>query len=140
MRARVAAGNAEAHARFLHLGGKLEIGVVIVIVGARHIQDAGEDDGNVLGLQVEQLLVLLGVDLDRIIVASFDDTAALAVPGVEMVRQIPSGIAVYATGTYAAMKGREALVIKWDDSAAELRSSAEGPEPERWRSPHVANA
>lgn len=59
------------------------------------------------------------------VVASFDDKAALAVPGVEMVRQIPSGIAVYATGTYAAMKGREALVINWDDSKAELRSSAE---------------
>ncbi len=59
------------------------------------------------------------------VVESFDDAAALAVPGVEMVRQIPGGIAVYATGTYAAMKGREALVITWDDSAAEVRSSAE---------------
>lgn len=59
------------------------------------------------------------------VVTSYDDSAALAVPGVEMVRQIPSGIAVYATGTYAAMKGREALVVQWDDSAAEVRSSAE---------------
>ncbi|MDZ4309526.1 MAG: molybdopterin cofactor-binding domain-containing protein [Cypionkella sp.] len=59
------------------------------------------------------------------VVASFDDKAALAVPGVEMVRQIPSGIAVYATATYAAMKGREALSITWDDSKSETRSSAE---------------
>ena len=57
-------------------------------------------------------------------VATVDDTAALAVPGVEMVRQIPSGVAVYATGTFAALKGRDALQITWDDSAAETRSSA----------------
>ncbi|MDB6180718.1 xanthine dehydrogenase family protein molybdopterin-binding subunit [Paracoccus fistulariae] len=58
-------------------------------------------------------------------VASFDDSAALQVSGVEMVRQIPSGVAVYATNTYAAMKGRDALSVEWDDSAAETRSSAE---------------
>lgn len=56
-------------------------------------------------------------------VKSFDDKAALAVKGVEMVRQIPSGIAVYATNTYAAMKGREALVVDWDDSEAETRGT-----------------
>ncbi len=59
------------------------------------------------------------------VVASYDDTAALAVPGVEMVRQIPSGVAVYAKNTFAAMKGRDALSITWDDQAAETRSSAE---------------
>lgn len=59
------------------------------------------------------------------VVASFDDKAALAVPGVEMVRQISSGVAVYATGTFAAMKGREALSITWDESKAETRSSVE---------------
>ncbi len=58
-------------------------------------------------------------------VASFDDKAALAVQGVEMVRQIPSGVAVYATNTFAAMKGRAALSIEWDDSEAETRSSDE---------------
>ncbi|MFC3181381.1 xanthine dehydrogenase family protein molybdopterin-binding subunit [Cypionkella sinensis] len=58
-------------------------------------------------------------------VASLDDKAALAVPGVEMVRQISSGVAVYATSTFAAMKGRDALSITWDDSKAETRSSAE---------------
>ena len=57
------------------------------------------------------------------VVAGFDDTEALAVPGVEMVREIPSGIAVYAKNTWAAMKGREALVIDWDESKAETRSS-----------------
>lgn len=57
--------------------------------------------------------------------ADVDDTAALAVKGVEMVRRIPSGVAVYATNTYAALKGRDALKLDWDDSAAETRSSAQ---------------
>ncbi|MGA0614992.1 molybdopterin cofactor-binding domain-containing protein [Paracoccus sp. KR1-242] len=56
-------------------------------------------------------------------VASFDDKAALAVPGVELVRQIPTGVAVYARNTFAAMKGRDALVVEWDDSAAETRGT-----------------
>ena len=58
-------------------------------------------------------------------VASLDDKAALAIPGVELVRQISSGVAVYATSTFAAMKGRDALSITWDDSKAETRSSSE---------------
>lgn len=59
-------------------------------------------------------------------VASHDATAALEVPGVERVVVIdpppqPSefqplgGVAVIATNTWAAMRGREALVIEWDN-------------------------
>jgi isoquinoline 1-oxidoreductase subunit beta len=58
-------------------------------------------------------------------VARYDDSAALAVPGVAAVRQISHGVAVYAGSTIAALKGREALEIEWDDSAAETRSSEE---------------
>lgn len=57
------------------------------------------------------------------VVKSYDDSAALAIKGVDMVRQISNGIAVYARNTYAAMMGRDALVIEWDDAAAEKRSS-----------------
>ncbi|PTE23119.1 twin-arginine translocation pathway signal protein [Cereibacter changlensis JA139] len=56
---------------------------------------------------------------------SVDDAAALQVKGVEMVREISSGVAVYATGTFAALKGRDALVLEWDESGAETRSSAQ---------------
>ena len=56
-------------------------------------------------------------------VASYDDSAAKEVPGVTAVRQIPQGIAVYAGSTAAAIKGRDALEIEWDESAAETRSS-----------------
>ncbi|MBP0483903.1 xanthine dehydrogenase family protein molybdopterin-binding subunit [Sagittula salina] len=56
-------------------------------------------------------------------VASFDATAALEVPGVEAVHQVSQGVAVYASSTYAAVKGRHALKVEWDESGAETRSS-----------------
>jgi len=56
-------------------------------------------------------------------VKSFDDSAAKAVPGVVKVVQIPTGVAVVATGFWAAKKGRDALKVTWDDSKAELRGS-----------------
>lgn len=56
-------------------------------------------------------------------VASFDDKAARAVAGVVDVKQISNGVAVYGRNTYAALKGRKALKVTWNDSAAEKRSS-----------------
>ena len=56
---------------------------------------------------------------------SFDATKAKAVKGVVDVFQIPTGVAVVATGTYAARKGRDALTLTWDDEKAEKRSSEE---------------
>ena len=50
-------------------------------------------------------------------VASFDATKAKAVPGVKTVVQISSGIAVVADNTWAAMQGRRALDVKWDEGA-----------------------
>lgn len=58
--------------------------------------------------------------------ASYDAAAAMKVPGVEKVVELPGtpapakfnplgGIAVVATSTWAALKGREALKITWDD-------------------------
>jgi isoquinoline 1-oxidoreductase beta subunit len=59
------------------------------------------------------------------VVRSFDPTAALAVPGVVKVVQVPRGIAVVAKSFWAAKQGRDALVIDWDDTNAEKRSSTE---------------
>lgn len=61
-------------------------------------------------------------------VRSVDDSAALATPGVERVVRIPDtglhggfwpvgGVAVVADNTWAAIRGREALKIEWEDSA-----------------------
>ncbi|MBF4212701.1 xanthine dehydrogenase family protein molybdopterin-binding subunit, partial [Pseudomonas donghuensis] len=59
-------------------------------------------------------------------VKSFDASAAMKVPGVIKVLQVESrplpsefqplgGVAVVASNTWAAIKGREALKIEWDD-------------------------
>ncbi|RQS72605.1 xanthine dehydrogenase family protein molybdopterin-binding subunit [Burkholderia sp. Bp8963] len=58
-------------------------------------------------------------------VKSFDATAAKAVPGVVSVVQVPRGVAVVATGFWAAKQGRDALKVEWDETGAEKRSSAE---------------
>ncbi|HEX4933281.1 MAG TPA: molybdopterin cofactor-binding domain-containing protein, partial [Gemmatimonadaceae bacterium] len=61
-------------------------------------------------------------------VVSVDDRAALEVPGVEKVLRLPEGpmpgaffplggVAVVARNTWAAMKGRDALKVTWDDGA-----------------------
>jgi isoquinoline 1-oxidoreductase beta subunit len=47
---------------------------------------------------------------------SFDATAARKVKGVTDVVQVPEGVAVVAHGTWAAMQGRQALKVKWDES------------------------
>jgi isoquinoline 1-oxidoreductase beta subunit len=57
-------------------------------------------------------------------VARFDATNARAIPGVTHVVQIPQGIAVMASNTWAAMEGRRALEIEWDEGANASLSSA----------------
>ncbi|MEX0735195.1 MAG: molybdopterin cofactor-binding domain-containing protein [Steroidobacteraceae bacterium] len=56
-------------------------------------------------------------------VASVDGTQARAVPGVVDIKQVPSGVAVYARTTWPAIRARELLKITWDESAAEKRGS-----------------
>jgi isoquinoline 1-oxidoreductase beta subunit len=48
-------------------------------------------------------------------VKSFDAKKALAIKGVKQVIEIPSGVAVVADSTYAALQGREVLAITWDE-------------------------
>ncbi len=56
-------------------------------------------------------------------VRSFDPTAARAVPGVVDVVQISTGVAVVAKSFPAALRGRKALDIEWDESKAEQRGT-----------------
>ncbi|HEX4553860.1 MAG TPA: xanthine dehydrogenase family protein molybdopterin-binding subunit [Xanthobacteraceae bacterium] len=58
-------------------------------------------------------------------VASFDASAALAVPGVVDVKRVPTGVAVYAKGFWPAKTGRDRLKIEWDNSKAESRGTAQ---------------
>ena len=55
---------------------------------------------------------------------SFDDSAALKVTGVKKVVQVKSSVAVLATSTWAAIKGRAALKINWED-ASKLESTTD---------------
>jgi len=55
----------------------------------------------------------------------FDAGAAKAVKGVSDVVMVPQGVAVLATTTHAAIKGRDALKVEWDESGAETRSTAD---------------
>jgi isoquinoline 1-oxidoreductase beta subunit len=76
-------------------------------------------------------------------VASFDATKAKAVPGVREVFQFETsgrgasttgGVAVVADNSWAAMQGRKALEVKWDEGPAATESS------EELRNQFVANA
>ncbi|MFI5162965.1 MAG: molybdopterin cofactor-binding domain-containing protein [Sphingobacteriales bacterium] len=66
-------------------------------------------------------------------VKSFDDSAALKVPGVKRVFKIQmlvfsttrDGVVVIADSTWAAMQGRKALRVEWDDSGFEHVNSAD---------------
>lgn len=52
------------------------------------------------------------------VVKSVNDKAAKAVSGVVGVVTIPQGVAVIARDTWTAIKGREALLVEWDESQA----------------------
>ena len=48
-------------------------------------------------------------------VKTFDDAAARAIPGVVKAKAISAGVVVLATDYWTAKKGRDALVIEWDE-------------------------
>jgi isoquinoline 1-oxidoreductase beta subunit len=64
-----------------------------------------------------------------------DDSAARAIPGVVDVKEIPTGIAVYGSNTFAAKRGRDALVIDWEDGPNKAFSTAS----QRKQYQHLAN-
>ena len=84
-----------------------------------------------IDVQVEGMLIGLVARSPTIggTLASFDDSAARQVPGVRQVVKIPSGVAVLADHFWAALKGRDALVVQWNDgpnagvSTSSLQSS-----------------
>ena len=53
-----------------------------------------------------------------------NDSAALKIEGVKKVVKIKNAVAVLATSTWAAKKGRDALVIQWNANE-KLENSAE---------------
>ncbi|MDX0366122.1 molybdopterin-dependent oxidoreductase [Sinorhizobium meliloti] len=58
-------------------------------------------------------------------VKSFDAAAARAIKGVVDVVETPRGIAVVGEHMWAAIKGREAVTVEWDETGAEKRGTPE---------------
>lgn len=58
-------------------------------------------------------------------VKNVDASETKTVKGVTGVVQIPTGVAVLATNTWSAIKGRDALKVEWDNSNAFAMSSAD---------------
>ncbi|HEY7745136.1 MAG TPA: xanthine dehydrogenase family protein molybdopterin-binding subunit [Desulfuromonadales bacterium] len=56
-------------------------------------------------------------------VKSVQAEKARATPGVRVVAEVPTGVAVAADDFWTALKGREALAIEWDEGAGALLSS-----------------
>ena len=72
------------------------------------------NDGNVKELKGMHYAVIARPPAYGAKPVSFDQKAAEQVKGVVKVMQIPMGIAVCATSTEAALKGKDALKVQWD--------------------------
>ena len=68
---------------------------------------------------VARLPEVFGAELE-----GFDAAPAMAIPGVVQVVPIPRGVAVAATSTWAAMRGAEALVMRWKATPDDALDSA----------------
>lgn len=91
------------------------------ILGQRkaRLDTAGKTNGSAkFGIDVNLPGMLVAVmaraPLPGVKVAKVDDAAAKAVKGVKQVITLPSGVAVLASGYWAAKKGRDALKVDWD--------------------------
>jgi isoquinoline 1-oxidoreductase beta subunit len=101
-----------------------------VLIGTElpKLDTAGKTDGSAvftIDVLADDMLVAMVAHPEHFgaTLATFDDTAARAVPGVVDVQPVSQGVAVYAENTFAALKGRAALAIEWNLDAAETRSS-----------------
>src|SRR5207248_239497 len=58
-------------------------------------------------------------------VKSVDAGAVTGIAGVRHVVQVPNGVAVVATNFWTAKKGRDALVVQWNDQTGFKYSSSD---------------
>ena len=98
--------------------GRLRVDSVPKILGATHFT---------IDVSVPGMLTAVVLHPPRFgaKVASVDDREALAEPGVVAVVPIDEGLAVVGETVADAQRGLRALVVDWDNSDAERRSSAE---------------
>jgi isoquinoline 1-oxidoreductase beta subunit len=98
--------------------GRLRVDAVPKILGATHYT---------IDIKVPGMLTAVVLHPPRFgaTVAKVDGQAALAEAGVTAVVPIDEGVAVVAESFGDAQRGLRALVVEWDDTNAERRSSAE---------------
>ncbi|MDG1276315.1 MAG: molybdopterin-dependent oxidoreductase [Algoriphagus sp.] len=120
------------------------IGTDVAIYDARAIVTGQAKFGADIDLPNMQIAVIARSPVVGAKIVSYDDKSAMAVPGVSQVVKIEGagippgldkpleGLAVVASNTWAAKKGRDALVIEWDlgpnqtySSAAQLKDMAQ---------------
>jgi len=88
--------------------------------GARRIDAGAKTNGEArFGMDVQFPGLLTAVVAHAPVfggkVRSYDDSKAMAVPGVRQVVKIPTGVAVIADHFWAAQQGRKALKVSWDE-------------------------
>jgi isoquinoline 1-oxidoreductase subunit beta len=120
------------------------IGTDVAIYDARAIVTGQAKYGADVDLPTMQIAVIARSPVVGAKILSYDDKAAMAVAGVSQVVKIEGagippgldkpleGLAVIASNTWAAKKGRDSLVIEWDlgpnqtySSAAQLKEMAQ---------------
>ena len=120
------------------------IGTDVAIYDARAIVTGQAKFGADVDLPNMQIAVIARSPVVGAKILSYDDKSAMSIPGVSQVVKIEGagippgldkpleGLAVIASNTWAAKKGRDALVIQWDlgpnqnySSAAQLKEMAQ---------------
>jgi isoquinoline 1-oxidoreductase beta subunit len=120
------------------------IGTDVAIYDARAIVTGQAKFGADVDLPNMQIAVIARSPVVGAKILSYDDKSAMSIPGVSQVVKIEGagippgldkpleGLAVIASNTWAAKKGRDALVIEWDlgpnqtySSAAQLKEMAQ---------------
>jgi isoquinoline 1-oxidoreductase beta subunit len=98
--------------------GRLRVDAIPKILGATHFT---------IDVSLPGMLTAVVLHPPRFgaTVAAIDDRAAIAEPGVTAVVPIDEGIAVIAENLADAQRGLRALVVDWDDTNAERRSTEE---------------
>ena len=112
------------------------IGTDVPIYDAKAIVSGQATFGADVDLPSMQIAVIARSPVVGAKILSYDDAAALTIPGVSQVIKIDGagislgfdkpleGLAVLASNTWAAKKGRDALVIEWDLGPNQTYSSA----------------
>ncbi len=112
------------------------IGTDVAIYDARAIVTGQAKFGADVNLPNMQIAVIARSPVVGAKILSYDDKSAMSIPGVSQVVKIEGagippgldkpleGLAVIASNTWAAKKGRDALVIEWDLGPNQTYSSA----------------